>query len=57
MSFNFLGLLRSRESEKPLGGRYKIIRLLGAGGFGHTFLAEDIHLPNHPQCVLKQLKP
>ncbi len=57
MSFNFLGLLRSREPEKPLGGRYKIIRQLSAGGFGHTFLAEDIHLPNHPQCVLKQLKP
>src|SRR5919199_491750 len=43
--------------EKPLGGRYKIIEKLGAGGFGRTFLAEDMHLPGHPQCVVKQLKP
>ena len=40
-----------------LGGRYKIIDHLGSGGFGQTFLAEDIHLPNHPRCVVKQLKP
>ncbi len=43
--------------ETPLGGRYKIISELGAGGFGQTFLAEDLHLPGHPQCVVKQLKP
>ena len=43
--------------EKPLGGRYKIISKLGIGGFGRTFLAEDLHLPGHPQCVIKQLKP
>ena len=43
--------------EKPLGGRYQIIHKLGAGGFGRTFLAEDLHLPGHPQCVVKQLKP
>lgn len=45
------------NSEKPLGGRYKVINQLGAGGFGRTFLAEDLHLPGHPQCVVKQLKP
>lgn len=44
------------EAE-PLGGRYKIISQLGAGGFGQTFLAEDLHLPGNPQCVIKQLKP
>ncbi len=27
------------------------------GGFGQTFLAEDLHLPGNPQCVVKQLKP
>jgi len=43
------------EAE-PLGGRYKIISKLGAGGFGQTFLAEDLHLPGYPICVVKQLK-
>ncbi|HEY9693414.1 MAG TPA: serine/threonine-protein kinase [Oculatellaceae cyanobacterium] len=42
---------------KLLGGRYKIISHLGGGGYGQTYLAEDIHLPNNPRCVVKQLKP
>lgn len=45
------------NSNKPLGGRYKVINQLGVGGFGRTFLAEDLHLPGHPRCVVKQLKP
>src|SRR4028118_1461104 len=44
------------NSDKPLGGRYKVIEELGAGGFGQTFLAEDLHLPGYPICVVKQLK-
>ncbi len=40
-----------------LRGRYKIVKHLGGGGFGQTYLAEDIDLPNHPICVVKQLKP
>jgi serine/threonine protein kinase/Flp pilus assembly protein TadD len=39
-----------------LGGRYQIIRRLGSGGFSRTFLVSDLHLPNHPKCVIKQLK-
>jgi eukaryotic-like serine/threonine-protein kinase len=50
------GSLTMSEAE-PLGGRYKIISQLGAGGFGQTFLAEDLHLPGHPRCVVKHLKP
>ncbi|MCA1990907.1 MAG: serine/threonine-protein kinase [Coleofasciculus sp. S288] len=50
-------LFEPTNLEKPLGGRYKIIGQLGAGGFGHTFLAEDVHLPHSPRCVVKQLKP
>lgn len=40
-----------------LRGHYKIINHLGGGGFGQTYLAEDIDLPQHPICVVKQLKP
>ncbi|WP_035986489.1 protein kinase domain-containing protein [Leptolyngbya sp. KIOST-1] len=39
-----------------LGGRYQVIRRLGSGGFSRTFLVTDLHLPNHPRCVIKQLK-
>jgi tetratricopeptide (TPR) repeat protein/tRNA A-37 threonylcarbamoyl transferase component Bud32 len=42
---------------KVIGGRYRIIRHLGGGGFGQTYLAEDGHLPGKPACVVKQLKP
>ena len=42
---------------KILGGRYQIIRHLGGGGFGQTYLASDLHLPGKPHCVVKQLKP
>jgi eukaryotic-like serine/threonine-protein kinase len=42
---------------KILRQRYKIIQLLGSGGFGDTYLAIDIDLPNHPKCVVKHLKP
>ena len=45
------------RSDQPLGGRYKIIDKLGEGGFGQTFKAQDLHLPGHPLCVVKQLKP
>nr|WP_317891639.1 serine/threonine-protein kinase [Tolypothrix sp. PCC 7601] len=40
-----------------LAGRYKVLQVLGAGGFGKTYIVEDIHLPGNPKCVLKQLKP
>jgi serine/threonine protein kinase len=42
---------------QTVGGRYQIIRYLGGGGFGRTYLAEDWHLPGKPQCVVKQLNP
>ncbi|HLO83934.1 MAG TPA: CHASE2 domain-containing protein, partial [Nostocaceae cyanobacterium] len=53
-------LVKQRDlavNGKILGSRYKIIKVLGAGGFSETYIAEDIQRPDHPQCVVKQLKP
>ncbi|KYC41391.1 serine/threonine protein kinase [Scytonema hofmannii PCC 7110] len=39
-----------------LAGHYKVLEVLGEGGFGQTYIAEDSHLPGNPKCVLKHLK-
>ncbi|ACK73876.1 serine/threonine protein kinase (plasmid) [Gloeothece citriformis PCC 7424] len=40
-----------------IANRYKIVRELGEGNFGKTYMAKDLHKPNHPLCVVKQFKP
>jgi serine/threonine protein kinase len=42
---------------KTLRGRYEIIRELGKGAFGATYLAKDKDLSGNPHCVVKRLKP
>ncbi|MDP8964968.1 MAG: serine/threonine-protein kinase [Cyanobacteriota bacterium] len=42
---------------KTLKDRYQIIKHLGGGGFGQTYVAENRQLPGNPLCVVKQLKP
>jgi serine/threonine-protein kinase len=39
-----------------LGSRYRILRELGRGGFGYTYLAEDVNRFNE-LCVLKEFFP
>ncbi|MEM9009554.1 MAG: serine/threonine-protein kinase [Cyanobacteria bacterium P01_F01_bin.86] len=56
MGQNFQGRTHS-EATPPLGGRYQIVEQLGVGGFSTTFLAQDLHMPGRPQCVVKQLQP
>ena len=45
------------SEQKTVGEHFQIISELSSGGFGQTFLAEDLRLPNKPKCVVKQLKP
>ncbi len=41
---------------QTFGGRYRVTQALGSGGFGRTYIAEDIQRPGSPRCVLKQLR-
>ncbi|MFE4105759.1 CHASE2 domain-containing protein [Almyronema epifaneia] len=49
--------LKEGMQQTPLAGRYQIIRTLGAGGFGQTYVAEDLQQPQRNRCVVKQLQP
>lgn len=54
------GLLLEREEDllgRILAGRYQLIEVLGAGGFGETYIAVDAQRPGNPLCVVKQLRP
>lgn len=40
-----------------LQDRYTALKMIGQGGFGKTFLAEDLAKPSRPRCVIKQFIP
>lgn len=44
------------QAGQMLGGRYRVVRELGHGGFGRTYLAEDLNRFNE-HCVLKEFAP
>lgn len=44
-------------SKELFRDRYEILKVLGRGGFGITFLAKNALLPGQPLCVIKQLCP
>lgn len=46
-----------QDTSQHLSGRYDIQHVLGAGGFGLTYLAKDTQRPGTPTCVVKHLKP
>ncbi len=46
----------SLSPKTRLAGRYRVLQKLGEGSFAETFLAEDEHLPDSFQCVIKKLK-
>ncbi len=48
---------RACGSRLLLRDRYHLVKGLGKGGFGATFLAADLSLPGNPLCVIKQLRP
>ncbi|OYD93733.1 protein kinase [Nostoc sp. 'Peltigera membranacea cyanobiont' 210A] len=57
---DFQHLIQQRDlalSGKVLARRYKIVKVLGSGGFSETYIAEDTQRPGNPRCVVKQLKP
>lgn len=50
-------LCKACGSKLLLRDRYHLVKGLGKGGFGATFLAADLSLPGKPLCVIKQLRP
>ena len=51
-----VGISSTLPNDYRLGDRYVIVKQIGQGGFGRTYLAEDTHR-YHEKCVLKEFSP
>ncbi len=51
-----VGISSTLPNDYRLGDRYVVIKQIGQGGFGRTYLAEDTHR-YHEKCVLKEFSP
>jgi serine/threonine-protein kinase len=47
---------RTGQDKPLLGGRYRVLRQLGQGGFGNTYLVEDVNRFQE-LCVVKEFNP
>ena len=50
------GISSTLPNDFILGDRYMIVKQIGQGGFGRTYLAQDTHRYNE-KCVLKEFAP
>ncbi|MBG1241399.1 serine/threonine protein kinase [Nostoc sp. NZL] len=48
---------QSSLARKTLRNRFEIVKHLGSGGSGDTYLALDLDLPGRPHCVVKHFHP
>src|SRR5215211_4370297 len=48
---------KHRMQNLTFNGRYRILQQIGVGGFGLTYLAEDLRLATRPRSVVKHLRP
>jgi serine/threonine protein kinase len=48
---------QSCGTELTLCDRYRVLKPIGQGGFGRTFLAVDLSASMKPRCAIKQLYP
>lgn len=49
--------LLSYDQGSVIVNRYEIVKALGKGSFGSTYLARDLLRPGKPYCVVKRLTP